>query len=90
VPPLGIEVSTRFKSEARSLTGEQLDRIDVALGLLADAFGQPHKHSGLGIRRLKKNHFEFRIDRDTRVVFELVGGTATCGWSGATMTCDAS
>ena len=36
MPPLGIEVSARFKSEARSLTGEQLDQVDVALSLLSD------------------------------------------------------
>ena len=77
MPPLEIEISARFKSDARSLSGEQLDQIDTALALLPNAFGQPHRHSGLGIRRLKKNHFEFRIDRDTRVVFELKGSTAT-------------
>jgi len=77
VPPLGIEVSARFKSEARSLTGQQLDQIDAALSQLSAAFGQPHRHSGLGIRRLKKNHFEFRTDRDTRVVFKIEGSTAT-------------
>lgn len=76
MPPLGIEVSTRFKSEARSLSDEQLDKLDVALRLLPGAFGQPHLHSGLGIRRLQKNHFEFRVDRNTRVVLKLEGSTA--------------
>jgi mRNA-degrading endonuclease RelE of RelBE toxin-antitoxin system len=76
VPPLGIEVSTRFKSEARSLSDEQLDQIDAALRLLPGAFGLPHLHSGLGIRRMKKNHFEFRAGRDMRVVFTLEGSTA--------------
>jgi mRNA-degrading endonuclease RelE of RelBE toxin-antitoxin system len=77
VPPLGIEFSARFKSEARSLSAGQLDQIDGALSLLPDAFGQPHLHSGLGIRRLKKNHFEFRAGRDARVVFKLEGSTVT-------------
>ena len=77
MPPLDIEVSTRFKSEARSLSADQLDQIDAALRLLPDAFGQPHLHSGLGIRRLKRNYFEFRAGRATRVVFQLEGCTAT-------------
>lgn len=77
MPPLGIEVSTRFKNEARSLSDEQLDKLDVALRLLPGALGQPHLHSGLGVRRLKKQHFEFRLGRDMRVVFTLEGSTAT-------------
>jgi mRNA-degrading endonuclease YafQ of YafQ-DinJ toxin-antitoxin module len=76
VPPLSIEVSTRFKSEARTLSADQLDHLDEALPLLAATFGQPHRHAGLGIRRLKKDHFEFRLDRDTRVIFTLEGSTA--------------
>lgn len=66
-----------FKGEARSLSDEQLDQLDVALRLLPGALGKPHRHSGLGIRRLQKNHFELRGSRDLRVVFELEGRTAT-------------
>ncbi len=77
MPPLGIEVSARFKSEARSLSAGQFDQLDEALTLLAATFGQPHRHAGLGIRRLHKNYFEFRLDRDTRVVFQLESSTAT-------------
>jgi len=33
-------------------------------------------HSGLGIRRLKRDYFEFRVDRDTRILFKLEGSTA--------------
>jgi len=47
-----------------------------AVALLSEVFGQPHLHSGLGIRRLKKNYFEFRAGRDTRVVFKLEGSMA--------------
>ncbi len=43
---------------------------------LAEAFGKPHLHSGLGIRRLKENYCEFRTGRDTRAVFKLEGGIA--------------
>ena len=47
------------------------------MAALSDAFGKPHLHSGLGIRRLKRDYFEFRVDRDTRVVFKLEGSTAS-------------
>ena len=47
------------------------------MAALGDAFGKPHLHSGLGIRRLKRDYFEFRADRDTRMVFKLEGSTAS-------------
>lgn len=43
---------------------------------LSVAFGKPHLHSGLGLRRLKGSYFEFRAGKDTRVVFKLEGSTA--------------
>ena len=76
MPPLGIEVSERFKRETRTLPEDQLDQLDQALRLLPAAFGQPHRHAGLGIRRLRRSYFEFRLGRDQRVVFRLDGSTA--------------
>ena len=49
---------------------------------MSEAFGKPHLHSGLGIRRLKKDYFEFRAGRDTRVMFKLEGSTATLVMAG--------
>ena len=77
VPPLEIEVSSRFKGEARSLSAAQLDQLELALHALPEAWGQPHRHSSLGIRRLQQNHFECRVGRDLRVVFVLKNNTAT-------------
>lgn len=76
MPPLGIELSKRFKGEVKALSEEQLDQLDKALRALPAAFGQPHRHSGLGIRRLKGHECEFRFGRDLRVVFTLEGSTA--------------
>ena len=76
MPPLGVEFTERFRDEARTLKAEQFDRLGEALRQLPAAFEQPHLHSGLGVRRLKGNYFEFRVGRDTRVVFTLVGSTA--------------
>lgn len=76
MPPLEIEYTGRFRDEARLLADDQFDRLEEALGQLPVAFGRPHLHSGLGIRRLKGNYFEFRVGRDIRVVFTLQGSTA--------------
>jgi hypothetical protein len=37
---------------------------------LADTFGRPHVHSGLGIRKLGNKLFEFRGNRDLRFIFQ--------------------
>ena len=76
MPPLGIEVSARFKSDARQLSEERLDQLDRALGSLSETFGKPHLHSGLGIRRMRRSYFEFHVGRDIRVVFRLKGSEA--------------
>jgi len=48
-----------------------LCELEQAMALLREAFGKPHLHTGLGIRRLKKNYCECRAGRDVHVVFKL-------------------
>lgn len=42
----------------------------VALCGRVDSFGQPHVHSGLGIRKLGGKLFECRRNRDLRFIFQ--------------------
>jgi hypothetical protein len=42
----------------------------LALCDLAEGFGQPHAHSGLGIRKLGQNLFECRGNRSLRFIFQ--------------------
>lgn len=77
MPPLSIEFSARFKAQSRALPAARQALVAHAVAALGDAFGKPHLHSGLGIRRLKRDYFEFRADRDTRMVFKLEGSTAS-------------
>jgi hypothetical protein len=48
------------------------ERIECLLALcdLIDSFGQPHVHSGLGIRKLGTKLFECRGNRDLRFIFQ--------------------
>jgi len=48
------------------------DRVECLLALcdLVDAYGQPHVHSGLGIRKLGNKLFECRGNRDLRFIFQ--------------------
>jgi len=72
MPPLKIELSTRFRAEARTFSEVRQQEINGAVAALPDAFGHPHRHAGLGLRRLQKDFFEFRVGRDLRVVFKLL------------------
>jgi hypothetical protein len=48
------------------------ERVECLLALcdLAEGYGQPHVHSGLGIRKLGNKLFECRGNRDLRRVFQ--------------------
>jgi hypothetical protein len=41
----------------------------LAPGRLCEEFGQPHLHSGLGIRKLRRHYFECRAGLKWRLVF---------------------
>jgi len=41
----------------------------LAISQLPEAFGRPHEHSGLGIRKMKPNVFECRAGLDLRLLF---------------------
>jgi hypothetical protein len=51
------------------------ERVECLLALcdLVDSFGQPHVHSGLGIRKLGNKLFECRGNRDLRFIFQDLG-----------------
>lgn len=51
---------------------EKRDRVECLLALveLADTFGQPHSHSGIGIRKLGDRLFECRGNLALRFLFE--------------------
>ncbi len=51
---------------------EKSDRVECLLALveLVDTFGQPHRHSGIGIRKLGDRLFECRGNLALRFLFE--------------------
>jgi hypothetical protein len=51
---------------------DKSDRVECLLALveLADTFGQPHSHSGIGIRKLGDRLFECRGNLALRFLFE--------------------
>jgi len=48
------------------------ERVECLLALcdLVESYGQPHAHSGLGVRKLGNKLFECRGNRDLRFIFQ--------------------
>ena len=53
----------------RALPKPERQKIGRALAQAQEAFGQPHLHGGVGIRKISRLHFELRIGLDTRLIF---------------------
>ena len=62
-----------FERAFKVLSAEAQKEVKAAAVLLPDAFGKPHVHAGLGIRKLG-NYFEFRVGLKTRVLFLIRKG----------------
>jgi hypothetical protein len=70
-----VKIFTRnsYERATKHLTPQQLAEINSALARLPQLFGQPHQHSGTGIRRFGI-FFELRIGLKLRVVFTRESG----------------
>jgi hypothetical protein len=44
-------------------------QVEERLALVSDRFGDPHHHSGLGIRKIGRRSYEARVDKQLRIVF---------------------
>lgn len=74
MPSCAIETKARFRRTIRNLPETRRREVAQALDAMRNAFGHPHQHTGLGIRRLRHNFFECRAGRDLRLVFEMLPG----------------
>jgi hypothetical protein len=64
-----ILLNPRFLAALKNLSDAEVTRAEEALRILPDCFGQPHLHSGISIRRLRKNVFECRAGLKLRLLF---------------------
>lgn len=72
-----IDLHPRFQRRVKKLSTEEREGVAAALRALGDGFGHPHLHSGLGIRRLRKDLFECRAGLQWRVLFFAEKGLLT-------------
>ena len=75
MPSFEIETKGRFRRKIRNLTEARRREVAQALDAMRNAFGHPHRHTGLGIRRLRRNFFECRAGWDLRLIFEVLPKT---------------
>jgi mRNA-degrading endonuclease RelE of RelBE toxin-antitoxin system len=72
-----IDLHPQFRKRVEKLSRQERDRISECLLELAEGFSDPHLHSGLGIRRLRKDLFECRAGLHWRIVFFAEKGLLT-------------
>lgn len=72
-----IDLSESFRRDVRKLPKSRRHEIARAIDSVRDGFGKPYFHSGLGIRRLRKDYFECRAGIGPRLVFRAEKGCLT-------------
>ena len=65
---IDVFLGPRFLRSAKELSPEVRAKIETALALLAEQFGDPHRHGGLGLRKLGRAEWECRIDLRLRII----------------------
>lgn len=76
--PCEIETTRRFRT---AIKGHEL-AVARALAEIRSGFGHPHRHAGLGIRKLGKNLFECRAGLSFRLLFSARKGLLTFDFAG--------
>ena len=72
-----LDLHPRLRKRVDKLSTIERDQISESLRALVEGFGLPHLHSGLGIRRLRKDLFECRAGLRWRIVFFAERGLLT-------------
>ena len=64
-----VDVGPRFLRTALKLGPQFTAKAEEKLSLVMARFADPHRHSGLGIRKLGPNSYEIRLWLQWRIVF---------------------
>ena len=69
-----VELTPELKAAIRALPKRQRKQLGQVITAVRDGFGNPHLHSGLGIRRLRDSLFECRVGLKLRLPFDAERG----------------
>jgi plasmid maintenance system killer protein len=64
-----VLLSERIKKTAGKLPPAVREKAAKVIAAVAAAFGDPHRHRGLGLRKLARRSYEIRVHLQWRVVF---------------------
>ena len=64
-----VLLSERIQKTAGRLPPDVRERASKAIAEVASAFGDPHRHRGMGLRKLARRSYEIRVHLQWRVVF---------------------
>lgn len=64
-----VLLSDRIRKTADKLSPDLREKASEAISQVAAAFGDPHQHRGLGLRKLARRSYEIRVHLQWRVVF---------------------
>ena len=64
-----VLLSERIQKTADKLPPEVRAKASRVIADVAAAFGDPHRHSGLGLRKLAARSYEIRVHLQWRIVF---------------------
>jgi hypothetical protein len=70
-----VLLSERIQKTAGKLPPEVREKAAKVIGEVGAAFGDPHRHRGLGLRKLARRSYEIRVHLQWRVVFLHEGKT---------------
>ena len=64
-----VDVGPRLSRSARKLGAQVIAEVEEKLARVSEQYGDPHRHSGLGLRKIGRRSYEVRIGREWRIVF---------------------
>lgn len=64
-----IRFDNALLARIRGLAKGERHDIGRAIQQAQEVFGQPHRHRGVGIRKVSKLHFELRVGLEQRLIF---------------------
>jgi hypothetical protein len=70
-----LAVAPSFERRYQALSESDQRLCDAAVGALPAAFGDPHRHAGLGLRALRRGVDECRASQAVRILFTRHGDT---------------
>jgi hypothetical protein len=77
-----VEKSKSFLRSLIRCTDDELKSVAESMRLAGEHFGRPHLHTGVDMRRLRKNLFECRTGIHLRLLFESGPGVITFVFAG--------